>query len=226
MKKHSVTLLFALFSTTAMHISCVIRFSNSERQLDASFRKIYVPSGTDVSTRGGQASRLSLSIRRALALDTRISLVDLEEARVGVNIVVNNRTLVPTKTEECKIDTTSGDSVKIASGAYSCAEVRSNFNLPAVSSEEESLYLDVDVEAIDLNDGKTLWRKRFEKISSGPFPVVGAGEVRDGLAFTPQLHALRYVENTDLATQAIGSSIAQGVLDGLLQLNTNATIPE
>lgn len=195
---------------------CVVRLTNSERNVETSFRKIYFPAATDISTHGGQASRISVAVRRAFALDTRFELTSLDEARWALDVQIKNSLVTATKTEECKLGTEV-----LGSGAYGCELVLNNFNQPTISSEEEQLFLDVDVRAIDLNTGKALRSLRFEKVSSGAFPVVGDADIRARLRATPQLHALRYVENRDSAVDTIASNIAGQVLASMLTLDPN-----
>ena len=196
---------------------CVVRLTNSERSVDTSFRKIYLPAATDISARGGHAGRLSAAVRRAFALDTRFELTSLEDARWALDVQIKDSMLAAAKTEECKLGTEV-----LASGSYACTQVLENFNQPEISSEEEQLLLDIDVRAIDLNTGKSLRSLRFEKVASGAFPVVGDADIRARLRATPELHALRYVENVDNATDTIASNIAAQIIASMLTLDPSA----
>lgn len=186
---------------------CVARFSNSERNVDGNFRKVYVPAVNDVSTRGGQAGRVSAAVRRAIALDTRFSMSSLQNARWALDVTIRDSVRQTTRFEECK---QAGE--VLAGDAYACTNVERNFNTPEVSAEEEALLLDVDVRAIDLNNGGTLAAKRYARVSSGAYNLVGDDDTRKMLAATPELHALRYVENADDAVARIGQTIAADIL--------------
>lgn len=195
---------------------CVLRFSNSDRRIDANYRRIFVPSAVDSSSRGGQASRISRQLRQALALDTRFVLVPLNEARLAVDVQILDSKKVTTATADCDRKPTNN---RVASGAFSCDDAMLNINQATVSSEKENLVMEIQVRVIDLNSGHIVSKNTFKNISS-EYPVVSASDtVNANLSRTPQLHALRYVENMDGAVDSIGSSVASSVLSALLSLS-------
>lgn len=198
---------------------CVVRFVNADRRVDSSFRKIFVPAATDTSTRGGQAARLSAAIRRAIALDTRFALVSMEEARWALDVQVRNSQRQTAQTSDCERD---ADKNSVASGAYSCDSVKLSFSQPSVSSETEVVSLSVNARAIDLQTGRALVSTSFDTITSGELPVVGTEAVQRNLARTPELHALRYVENIDRGVENIADKIAASLLNTLLSLDPKA----
>lgn len=211
MKKCLATIALGCFFLNA----CVIRFRNSERGLDASFRKVYVPAATDISTRAGPAARISYAVRRAMALKTQISLVPLDEARLGVDIQVNNQTRSTVKALECN-KTVDPARQTVASKSYTCSQL--GFSQATVSSEVEAVTLNVVARAIDLNTGKVFFTKTFEM--NRQYQVVAPeGELQNNIAALPEVHALRYQENGDNATVEIAEVIADQVVDSILSLD-------
>jgi hypothetical protein len=199
----ALTLCIAIF-----HTACVFRFSNAERNIDSSYRRIYVPSVADSSTRGGNSARVSQALRRQLALDTRFELVPADQARLAVDVRIVDTRRVTTKISECV-----KDSDTVASTSRLCADLKNNFAVPDASSEEETFQMDAQVRILDLSSGKTLYSKSYQNISSGAYDIVGNTETKAPLQKTPELHSLRYAEN------------ANEIVTALLTLDTSDPTP-
>lgn len=198
--------------------SCVFRFANAERNIDALYRRIYLPAANDYGTHGGVSARVSQAVRRALALDTRFSLVPASEARVAVDVAILDSRRVTTKVLECKSD----DDV-VASDSRSCRNLKDDFSAPDASAEQESTVVDLRVRLVDLGDGRLLFNRTLPNVSSGAYDLVGTADTRKGLEDTPQLHALRYVENVDAAYARVGEVVAAQVVSALLSLDSYET---
>jgi hypothetical protein len=194
---------------------CTFRYANAERNIDSAYRRVYLPTATDASARGGQASRVSQAVRRALALDTRFSLVPVNQARVAVDVTIVDSARVTSEVIECKTnqEILAGESV-------SCADVQKGFALPDASAEKEVTLVDVRVRVVDLTDGRLLYNRTLPKVSSGVYELVGDVDTRRGLKATPQLHALRYVERVDAALERVGQGVAAEIVSALLSLDS------
>lgn len=208
---------FVLVPLIALLCGCVTGFTNAQRRLDARERSIFVPAVVDTTSRGGNSGRLSMAIRRAIALDTRFQLAPLEQARwaLGMDLVGFDRRTE--KAAECAGSQSQPDA-EVASRSFTCKQLTGQLALAEVSSEEESVGLDLRVRAIDLNTGKTMLAIRYDPTRRAVFPVVGNQDVQAGLRLTPQLHALRYLENEDAAVEAMGAQIAANLLGSILSL--------
>jgi hypothetical protein len=211
----ALTLCIAIF-----HTACVFRFSNAERNIDSSYRRIYVPSVADSSTRGGNSARVSQALRRQLALDTRFELVPADQARLAVDVRIVDTRRVTTKISECV-----KDSDTVASTSRLCADLKNNFAVPDASSEEETFQMDAQVRILDLSSGKTLYSKSYQNISSGAYDIVGNTETKAPLQKTPELHSLRYAENSDAAIAVAGRALANEIVTALLTLDTSDPTP-
>lgn len=201
-----------LLVCTVLFSGCAIRFANADRRLDSSFRKIYVPSATDMSTTGGNSGKLSMELRKLLALDTRFELVGIEKARWALDIEVLDRKKTVVKIGECL----EGRESQIAGQAFNCKEVLGTFNQATAGSEEEAVHLSVRARAVDLNSGKTMFTKNYA--ASSTYRVVGSAETEVAIQRTPQLHSLRYQENLDNAVSGSASSIASQIAADILSL--------
>ena len=152
---------------------CVTGFTNAQRRLDSRSRTLFVPAVSDVSSRGGNSGRLSVAIRRALALDTRFQLVPIEEARwaVGMDLVnVDRRTETAA---ECAGSNTQANAT-VASLAFACKKLQEQLALAEVSSETESVGLDLRVRAVDLTSGATVLTLRYDASRRATFKAPSA----------------------------------------------------
>jgi hypothetical protein len=214
---------------TLLLSSCAMSFSNSQSHVSPEFRTVYVPSVADFGSRGGSSSRISRAVRDAIARNTRFSLTSADEARVGVAIKIVDRRQFVSKSEIC-----TASELVVGSGAFGCPDTKNSSRPPLDeglqpdrASERESIAFDILVGLIDLKKGKVL-RTEPIAIKEGEvtYPVVaerdGTGAtVRAGLANSPQLHSLRYLENTDTTVDTIGSRIAGTIVSMLDSLRTN-----
>jgi hypothetical protein len=205
-----------------------MNFTNSQSHVSPEFRTVYVPSVADFGTRGGSSARISRAVRDAIARNTRFNLTSADTARVGVAIKIVDRRQFVSKSEVC----TTSD-LEVGSGAFGCpsknsARPKLDSRLqPDRASERESVAFDILVGLVDLKTGKVL-RSEPIAIKEGEFtyPVVaekdGTGAtVRAGLANAPQLHSLRYLENTDATVDSIGNRVAGTIVSMLDSLRTN-----
>lgn len=228
-----IKLLFCSFSLLFFQ-SCVVGFSNAENHVPLLYSKIYVPAANDSSVYAGNSSRLSSAIRNSLSNRSDIELTSLEDARFALQVKVVDRKQSITAVDSCN----NAGTPYVANGAFSCAEIHpelvggnpskpASFNQPAVSPTSESLYLVVEVKAIDLNNGKILWAKRYfaGNIPASVFNEIGDngdGLTRTYMANKPDMHGLRYQEAVDNAVQTFSNVIAadiQGSLFSSLPIN-------
>ncbi|MBX9703553.1 MAG: hypothetical protein K2X39_05315, partial [Silvanigrellaceae bacterium] len=105
--------------------SCTVGFSNSLRQLDSRYAKIFIPSAYDSSSFGGQASRLSMAVRTLLSKKTDIEISDLDEARWAISIKIMQRNQLVTQVDDC-INTSSKATQTVGNGSILCSN--ENFN--------------------------------------------------------------------------------------------------
>lgn len=119
----------------------------------------------------------------------------------------------------------------VGNGAFSCEQIHpeltgrnsslpSSFNQPSISPSSEGLFLVVEAKAIDLNNGKILWAKRYyaANVTSAVFNEIGDngdGRTLAYMANKPDMHGLRYQEAVDSAVQAFSNSIAADIQAGL-----------
>jgi hypothetical protein len=224
---------------------CVIGFTNAEVGLESTFRRLYVPSATDSSVRGGQAARVSGAVRRALSRDTRFTLTSLDEARWAIDIRLADRRQVTTKISDspCVKQDDGTHTGVVASRSYNCGanalprlkdpkdpslgetgtldnNSRASLveNVPSLSSEKETIHLSFFVRIIDLETGQVF--SSFKTNLPAEFDVVGSDEIQGRLAATPEIHALRYVDNMDTAVEGIGSQVATQILAAVSSLES------
>ena len=198
---------------------CAVHFANAERQVPSGYRKIYLPSATDKTTTTGHASRVSRALRRQLSLDTRYELTSWQEARWALDISV-----VEASTSVGRVATCLKGVGTLASGAVDCG--RLSFHQARVSAEEETMGLKILARAIDLTDGKVLFSKTYPMTQV--YAVVGDADTQTNLKGTPQLHALRYLENRDDAVSQMGEQVAAQISADLMTmpfLNAPSSVP-
>ncbi len=195
--------------------SCAIHFTNAQSHIAPEYRLVYVPAATDSSSKGGNSLRISDAVRRTLVKNGQFRLVGPSEARWGVDILLRERNTTIQTVEACTpVERTFG------AGAYACDE--SNIQLPTKVAATEGTSMTAEVSAIDMRTGQAVRRTVIQiKDTDTPYWVV-ADKAGDGarvlqtLARTPELHALRYVENIDSSVQRVGDRIAAQVT-GMLE---------
>ena len=218
MKHH---LFIILFISILVH-SCVVGFSNKKNHVPEEFSKVYIPSAKDSSIYSGNSSRLSQSVRQKIALRTDIQMTNLEEARWALQIKVFDRKQSIVAIDDCRNPSTA----TVASGAFKCSSIHpelsdskttdpTSLNQPTKSPSQEKISLVVQVKAIDLNSGATIWAKRY---TAGNIPEIIFNEIgdKDGntvkyTQWTPDLHVHRYQEAINNAVKAFSDSIASDV---------------
>lgn len=201
-------LMFLVFVTNA----CSLHFTNGAAGPKPDKPSVFVPTALDFTSSGGHAARVTAAVRRALSQDPRVILTSRETARWGLDIRITEGQRRVTKTEECS----PGERV-VGSGAYPCVD--GSVHQPSVSSIQEEIRLSVEVIAIDLRSGQTAFARRLlaEDVAA-KYPVVADAETTEGttmlrgLANSPELHSLRYMENADTAVETLGRTIASAVL--------------
>jgi hypothetical protein len=200
------------FLLTFSLYGCVFRFTNDVSHLaTAQPESVYLPAAQDVSEEGGQSLRISKAVRRAIALDTRFVLSSKENARVALDlkIVSGKRTAVEIK--ECKQGTED-----LAGGSRNCKDLKNDFRFPNAASEKERRVITLRARVIHLQTGKVINQSDFKDVSSGDYEVVGADAEKGELSATPELHALRYLENNDAAVDRMGNTLSALILAMLL----------
>ena len=205
----------------AFFSSCVTGFSNARNQVPPLYSKIYLPAANDTSAYSGNSSRLSYAIRNVLASRTDVELTALKDARLAIQIKILNRQQTIQTVDSCNNPGTT----TVASNAFECSfihpELTGNkdsprsINQPSVSPSTESLYLVVDVKAIDLNNGAVLWAKHYYagNISPVVFNEIGDTDSRTltYMSNKPDLHGLRHQEAVDNAVQSFSNAIANDI---------------
>lgn len=205
--------------------SCVIGFSNMQNHVPEEFSNVYVPSVKDTSIYAGNSSRLSQAVRQRLALRTDIHMTNLQNARWALQIKILDRTQSIVAVDSCKNPSTP----TVASGAYLCTSIHpeltnttntpttspTSFNQPSISPSQEKISLNVEVKAIDLNSGATMWAKLY---SASNIPAVVFNEIGDTdgntikyTQWTPDLHVLRYQEAIDNTVKSYSDAIAADI---------------
>lgn len=207
--------------------SCTTGFSNKQNHIPEEFSNLYVPSAKDTSIYSGNANRLSQSIRQKLSLRSDINLTNLQKARWALQIKILDRNQSIIAVDSC----TNPSTPNVASGAYLCSAIHpelnetntnstskppTSFNQPSVSPSQEKLSLVVEVKAIDLNNGATMWAKLYSanNIPSIVFDEIGDtdGNVKKYTQWTPDLHVLRYQEIIDSTVKSYSDAIATDIL--------------
>ena len=196
-------------------------FYNSQSHIPIVYSNIYVPAANDSSIYSGNSSRLSFAVRNVLANRTDIHLTDISNARVALQIKILDRQQTIAAVDSCN---NASGTPTVGSGAFVCTQIHPemtggnpgapiSFNQPSVSPSKESLSLIVEAKAIDLNDGKILWAKRYIAGNLAPVIFNEIGDNGDGrtmvyMAKIPDQHGLRYQEAVDSAVQAFSNTIA------------------
>ena len=215
--------------------SCVVGFYNSQNHVPVIYSKIYIPAANDSSIYSGNSSRLSYAVRNALANRTDVQLTSLDDARLALQIKIIDRQQSIAAVDSCN---NASGTPTVGSGAFKCTQIHpemtggssttpTSFNQPSVSPSSENLTLVVDAKAIDLNNGKILWAKRYFAGNIAPIVFNEIGDVDGGrtmayMAQNPDQHGLRYQEAVDNAVQAFSSSIATDLKTALFaSLPTN-----
>jgi len=200
-------------------------FSNALTHIPQEFNKIYLPSAHDDSIYGGQSSRLSFSIREYLSHHTDFEFTSLSKARWALDVKIINKTQKIEIVDTCN---NPGNPI-VASGAYFCSIIHpeittgdpntplpQSFNQPSLSPNTESTMLYVQVRAIDLKTGATMWAKNYSD-KNLPIQVFSEiGDPGDGRTITnmkrnPNLHALRYREAIDRSVQILSDRISEDI---------------
>ena len=218
--------VFFLLILTLFNQSCVSGFSNRQNHIPPAFSNVYLASAGDVSPYAGNSIRLSFAIRNILAQRSDLNLTSLETARWVLEIKVLDRQQSITAVDSCK---NPGTQI-VGNGAFACSTINQsadgvpkNFNAPSISPSSEQLYLVVQVRAIDLNNGRVLWGKRYSQKNTSPAVFSEIGDNGDGRTIsamqkTPDLHTLRYQEAVDNAVQAFSKTIAIDIQTMILSL--------
>ncbi|WP_397600664.1 hypothetical protein [Silvanigrella sp.] len=202
--------------------SCAVGFSNKQRYIPEEFSKVYIPSAKDSSIYSGNSSRLSQSVRQKMALRTDIQMTDLENARWALQIKILDRKQSIVAIEDCKNPSTAS----VASGAFKCSLIHpelnnssttspTSFNQPTKSPSQEKISLVVQVKAIDLNSGATMWAKQY---AANNIPEVVFNEIGDTdgntlkyMQWTPDLHVFRYQEAINNAVKSFSEAISSDI---------------
>jgi hypothetical protein len=153
------------------------------------------------------------ALRRLLASDRAFILTDQKTARWGVEVQINSATRMITKVEKCD----QGNEI-LASGAVSCAQIRSDTRLPDISAEEEVAILSVQARGIDLESGAVLFQANLPHLTTGAYNLVGDGSLRASLANKQDLHALRYIENKESAENTLAQIAAQRIYENIIAI--------
>jgi hypothetical protein len=217
--------LLILTSIAIFFNGCVVGFSNMQNHVPEEFSNVYLPSAKDTSVYSGNSSRLSQSVRQKLALRTDIHMTNLQNARWALQIKVLDRYQKIVTVDSCATPSTPS----VASGAYLCALIYpklanttgtlpnapTSFNQPSISPSTENISLFVEVKAIDLNNGSTMWAKRYAANNIPPIVFNEIGDT-DGNTIkytqqTPDLHVLRYQEAIDNTVAAYSDAIATDI---------------
>ena len=191
--------------------ACVYRFANSERYLSPQPRTLFISSVIDTTSRAGQSARLMAALKRLLAQDRSFIITDLKTARWGLELQITAASRAITRVEKCD----QGNEV-LASGSANCAQIRANGKLPDISAEEEIAQITVQARAIDLETGAVLFQSNLPNLTTGPYPVVGDCSVRASLSNKQSLHTLRYLENSENASEALAQIAAQRIYEQLI----------
>lgn len=192
---------------------CVYHFANSERNFSAPPRTLFVAPVTDSTSKAGQSARLMAALRRLLAQDRSFILTDKKTARWGVEIRIIAANKAITRVEKCD----QGNEI-LASGAVTCPQVKASGKIPDVSAEEEISQISVQARGIDLETGAILFNSDLQNLTTGPYPIVGDGSVRASMSNKKHLHPLRYLENSENATEALAQIAAQRIYDQLVSI--------
>lgn len=216
--KWSYYLVFLIYFLS----SCTVGFTNSRAHVPKAFTALYIPAAQDGSVYAGQSSRLSFAVRDRLSRNTDFRFTSLDKARWAVEIKILDRTQKIETADTCN----NPGNPTVASGAYTCAiihpEITSgnpnttqphSFNQPSVSPSTESIMLQVQVRAIDLNTGAIIWAKNYSKqnLQVQTFNEIGDpgdGRTMTNMQYTPALHALRYREAIDKSVELLSDQIA------------------
>lgn len=203
--------------------SCTVGLQNARMRVPEKYSKIYIPAATDSSVSAGNAARVSSAIRGQVAKDTDVQFTNLEEARLALQIKILDRTRTIQSVDSCN----NAGTPTIGSGAFACSAVHpemldpntnlpSSFNLPNSSPSSESVNLQIQVRAIDLNSGAVIWGKIYNVGQTwNEIGDTGDGRTASHLQFAVDLHALRSQEALDTAVQNAADSIAVDVRNQL-----------
>lgn len=197
---------------------CVYRFANSERNLTAPPRTIFIAPVSDTTSRSSYGPRLMSALQRLLAGDRSFILTNQQTARWGVEVQINSASRIITKVEKCD----QGNEI-LASGAVSCAQIRSDTRLPDISAEEEIATLSVQARGIDLESGAVLFQTNLPNLTTGAYNMVGDGTVRASLANKQDLHVLRYIENKESAESTLAQIAAQRIYENIIAVPPPST---
>lgn len=190
---------------------CVYHFANSDRNLNTQPRTIFIAHVEDHTSRAGQSARLMAALKRLLAQDRSFIVTDRKTARWGVEIQITSASKAITRVEKCD----QGNEI-LASGAISCAQIQANGKLPDISAEEEISQISVSARGLDLETGAVLFQSSFPNLTSGAYNVVGDGSVRASLSQKQSLHALRYLENAENASESLAQIAAQRIYEQIV----------
>ncbi|WGL59958.1 hypothetical protein QEJ31_15605 [Pigmentibacter sp. JX0631] len=201
---------------------CVIGFSNKKNHISDEFTNVYIPAAIDKSSYSGNASRLTQAIRQKLALNSDLNITSAEYARWAIEIIIADRIQDIVSIDDCR----NPANTTVASGAFKCAAIHpeiadSNTSLPksfshsTKSPAQEKISLVVETKAIDLNDGKVIWSKRYSARNITPVTFNEIGDI-DGntikyMQWTPDLHVLRYQESIDNSVKSYSESISADI---------------
>ncbi|MGY3804660.1 hypothetical protein ACWNT8_11385 [Pigmentibacter ruber] len=201
---------------------CVVGFSNKKNHISEDFTNVYIPAAIDKSSYSGNASRLTQAIRQKLALNSDLNITSAENARWAIEIIVVDRVQDIVSIDDCfnPANTTVG------SGAFKCTAIHpeisnpnttlpKSFNHSTKSPAQEKISLVVDTKAIDLNDGKVIWSKRYSAKNITPVTFNEIGDT-DGntikyMQWTPDLHVLRYQESIENSVKTFSDAVSADI---------------
>lgn len=202
--------------------SCVVGFSNKKNHISEEFANVYIPAAIDKSSYSGNASRLSQAIRQKLALNSDLNITPAEEARWAIEIKIIDRPQEIVSIDDCLNPATT----TVGNGAFKCSSIHpeianpnttlpKSFNHPTKSPAQEKVSLIVETQAVDLNDGKVIWAKRYSANNITPITFNEIGDT-DGntikyMQWTPDLHVLRYQETLDNAIKTFSEAISADI---------------
>lgn len=219
---YSVTKICCVVILSQFLQGCVVGFSNKKNHIAEEFANVYLPAATDKSVYSGNASRLSQAIRQKLALNSDLNITSANEARWAIEIKIVDRQQNIVSIDDCSNPATT----TVGNGAFKCAAIHpeiadpqttlpKSFNHPSKSPAQERVSLVVEARAVDLNDGRVIWAKRYSQANIKPTTFHEIGDT-DGstvkyMQWTPDLHVLRYHETLENAIKTYAEAISSDV---------------
>lgn len=185
------------------------------KSLRGPLRVVHIPSAVDQTAQGGLATRVTQALHLEVLKNLQLRLVSLEEARVAVDVQIEDAAWSVVTVSECDSRSETATTDRVGSQAFRCSTVKYSVEQAEVTSEQESLSVRATAHGVDLATGQTVF-KNTVSASSGPFDVVGDSTVTGNLTDRPEFHAIRYMDNRDHAriavSQSLGAQIARLIL--------------